>query len=105
MTEIVVVTTALLPRIGRPNAEGLAYCVGYRVDGAGGRIGFVEEVRPGGGGPELLAVRAGPWGKRLLIFTAADVAFVVPRRRRICLTPSAGPVASEPLRPSGACPT
>jgi hypothetical protein len=89
--------TALVPRPGWSKDEDLGHCVGYRVDGVGGRIGFVDDVRPGGGGPELLAVRAGRWGKRLLMFSAVDVAFVVPRTKRIYLAASAAPVASEPI--------
>lgn len=89
-------TTAFLPRIDPPRDKERGRCEGYRVDGVGGRIGFVDEVRRDGDGPELLAVRAGRWGKRLLIFSAADVALVAPRTRRIYLAPAAAPVASEP---------
>ncbi|MEX1357495.1 MAG: hypothetical protein WD981_02615 [Gaiellaceae bacterium] len=67
------------------------HCEGYRVEGRGGRIGLVEEVRPDG----LLAVRAGLLGRRVLIFDRADVAEIVPRAKRIYLDSSAVPVASE----------
>lgn len=74
----------------------LGRCQGYRVDGAGGSIGFVDEVRRDRDGAALLAVGAGPVGRRLLIFSAADVASVAPRTTRILLRSSATPVASEP---------
>jgi hypothetical protein len=70
----------------------LAHCEGYRVEGAAGRIGFVDEVREGG----LLAVRAGILGRRLLIFDPGDVVEIVPRAKLVYLDSSARPVATEP---------
>ena len=75
----------------------LAHCEGYRVDGDGGRIGFVEEVRPGPNHPQdtILAVRAGRLGRRVLLVATADVAFIVPRAEQVWLT-ATRIVGSEP---------
>ena len=77
----------------RPIDRGywLEHCEGYRVEGAAGRIGFVDEVRPGG----LLAVRAGLLGRRLLIFDPEDVVAIVPRAKRIYLDSSAVLLSTE----------
>ena len=77
----------------------LGHCDGFRVDSGGGRVGFVEEVR-GDGDPDvptILAVRAGMLGRRLLLFTADDVDFIVPRARRVWLRSSAGISGTETL--------
>jgi len=75
----------------------LAHCEGYRVDGAGGRIGFVEEVRsnPGDAEAPLLAVRAGRLGRRVMIVPSESVQFIVPRARRIWLRSPVEIVSSE----------
>jgi hypothetical protein len=75
----------------------LAHCEGYRVDGAGGRIGFVEEIRANPADPDLplLAVRAGRFGRRVLIVPSEAVQFIVPRARRIWLRSPVEIVASE----------
>lgn len=94
-------------RLSRPVADGgdrdywLAHCEGYRVDGNEGRIGFVEEVSVGAEHPRqtLLAVRAGRLGRRLLLVSAADAAFVVPRERRIWLRTPTVIVGTERARP------
>lgn len=101
-------TTSLpsAPRRARPNRPGrqqaparansgkgsqfdrgywLLHCEGYRVDGADGRIGFVESVRHACGAT-VLAVRGGWLGRRLLLVPADEVAFIVPRAERIWLT-------------------
>lgn len=79
----------------------LDHCEGYRVDGAHGRIGFVQEVRSSGDADRrLLAVRAGRLGRRLLLFRATDVDFLVPRAERIWLSSSAELVDSVPLHES-----
>lgn len=64
----------------------LRHCEGYRVDGAEGRLGFVESIRDGAGGEPILAVRAGRFGRRLLLIRAGAAAFIVPRAERIWLT-------------------
>jgi hypothetical protein len=62
----------------------IAHCEGYRVDAAGGRIGFVEAVL-GSSGQLVLAVRAGLLGRRVVLVSAAEVAYLVPRVQRIWL--------------------
>lgn len=69
----------------------LAHCEGFRVDGVGGRIGFVDEVRPDG----ILAVRAGLLGRRLLLFAAEAAGHVVPQAEQIWLRSDATIVGSE----------
>ena len=54
----------------------LAHCNGFRVDAAEGRLGFVEDV-----GENVLVVRAGRLGRRLLLVAPTEVAFIVPRAR------------------------
>ncbi|MGZ4403181.1 MAG: hypothetical protein ACXVRI_10090 [Gaiellaceae bacterium] len=78
----------------------LAHCEGFRVDGDGGRLGFVEEVR----GPStpfeagLLGVRAGMLGRRVLLVPIEEVAYIVPRAKTIWLKSSARIAGSEPRR-------
>jgi hypothetical protein len=62
----------------------LGQCQGYRVDGSGGRIGFVDGVHRERGNT-VLAVRAGRLGRRILQVPAENVAFIVPRAQRIWL--------------------
>lgn len=68
-------------------AYWLGQCDGYRVDSADGRIGVVEAVRqrPGSCEPQELAVRAGLFGRRVLLVAADQVARIVPREQRIVL--------------------
>jgi len=73
----------------------LRHCEGFRVDGAEGRLGFVDSIRDPDGRDPLLAVRAGALGRRLLLIRAKDVAFVVPREARIWLTSRCEIVGSE----------
>lgn len=75
----------------------LGHCQGYRVDGHGGRIGFVEEVRAEGG-RTVLAVRAGLLGRRILLLAADEVAFIVPQAQRIWLRTPATILGSEANR-------
>ena len=53
----------------------LAHCEGYHVDSPGGRVGLVEEVRRAEGSeqPQSLAVLAGMYGRRRLIFPMSEV--------------------------------
>ncbi len=93
-------------RQSRPAVAGgdrnywLAHCEGYRVDGREGRIGFVEEVRVGVEHPRqsVLVVRAGRLGRRVLLVSATDAAFVVPREQRIWLRTPTAIVGTEPVR-------
>ena len=81
-------------------AYWLTHCEGYRVDGSEGRLGFVEQVRIGKDSPAdtILAVRAGRLGRRHLLVSVAEVAFVVPRAQRIWLRTPTTIVDTEPLR-------
>ena len=64
----------------------LSHCEGFRVDTADGRLGFVEEVRAGvGRNGDVLAVRAGLLGRRIVLVPATGVDFIVPRAERIWL--------------------
>ena len=62
----------------------LAHCEGYRVDGHEGRIGFVDEVRVEHD-RTVLAVRAGVFGRRVLLVSSNQVAIIVPQAQRIWL--------------------
>jgi hypothetical protein len=75
----------------------LRHCEGYRVDAVGGRLGHVEEIRDGDSGclPSL-AIRAGRLGTHLLSVPASEVAFIVPRAKRIWLKTSAQLADSDP---------
>ena len=77
----------------RTRSRTSASCEGYRVDGAEGRIGFVDDVR-GDDEHRVLAVRAGVLGRRVLLVRGEDVAFIVPPARRIWLRAPATIVGS-----------
>jgi hypothetical protein len=86
------VTTTLLPARDIPTTTSfdrdywLSHCVGFRVDTADGRLGFVEEIRAGVDRyGDVLAVRAGLLGRRLVLVPATEVDFIVPRAERIWL--------------------
>jgi hypothetical protein len=63
----------------------LAHCDGFRVDTAGGRLGFVDHVTQDADGVPVLHVRAGMLGRSVVSVPAAEVDFVVPRAERIWL--------------------
>jgi hypothetical protein len=75
-------------------------CEGFRVDSLDGRVGFVAELRFGTSmaRPDALAVRAGLFGRRLLIVPVEQVAEILPQERRIVLRGSPRPTAIERLR-------
>lgn len=75
-------------------AYWVAHCEGYGVESKRGRLGFVDEVRENGD-RTTIAVRAGLLGRRLLVYSAADIAFIVPRTQKIFLYSSAQPVESS----------
>jgi hypothetical protein len=87
-------TTAAAPH---PFDRGywLAHCEGFRVDADGGRLGFVERVEPAEGGI-VLAVRAGRFGRRVLLVDAGDVDFIVPRAQRLWLRSPTRIVGTRP---------
>jgi len=72
----------------------LDHCDGYQVEAAEGRIGFVEAVRVADGAT-VLAVRAGRRGRRILLVPAEEVAFIVPRAKRLWLRTPATILNSE----------
>ena len=64
----------------------LSHCEGFRVETENGRLGFVDELRPGADGEgDVLAVRAGRLGRRIVLVPVAEVEFIVPRAERIWL--------------------
>lgn len=96
----------LLPEPSVPRAVDdywLQHCEGFRVDGSGGRIGVVEEVRADPADPTtvVLAVRAGLLGRRLLLFSAKEVSHLVPQAQRLWLRSSASIVGTEPAQTAG----
>jgi hypothetical protein len=72
------------------------HCEGYRVHSANGRLGLVHEVREQHD-DVTIAVRAGLLGRRLLLYSAEDIAFIVPRAQTVYLRSSAELIATEPL--------
>jgi hypothetical protein len=68
----------------------LSRCEGFRVDAPAGRLGFVEEVRfvTRLDRPDLLVVRGGLAGRRVLLVPVTQVKEVVPRQERVVLTRS-----------------
>ena len=67
----------------------LTHSEGFRVDAPGGRVGFVEAiVERDAGEPSALIVRAGLFGRRLLVVPAVEVEEVIPRRKRLRLRQS-----------------
>ena len=63
----------------------LGHCEGFTVEGAGGRIGLVEDVlrRTAGEAPAALVVRGGLLGRRLTVVPVDAVEDVRPRA--LCL--------------------
>ena len=70
----------------------VAHSDGFRVDGADGRIGFVERVQadPENPGGNLLMVRAGVLGLRVVAVRSTDVTAIVPQAHRIWLHSGSG---------------
>jgi hypothetical protein len=89
------------PHRPRGGASDLDYwlrrCEGFRVDSPQGRVGFVEEVRYATrcDRPDLIAVRAGLLGRRLLILPVAEVAEILPGEELLVLHRSPRPTATE----------
>lgn len=75
----------------------LSHCEGFRVDTTGGRLGLVEELRPGVDREgDVLAVRAGLFGRRIVLVPTTEVDFIVPRAERIWLHSPFEILGSEP---------
>jgi hypothetical protein len=89
---------------GRPRPSGAATdvdywlrrCNGFRVDTPEGRVGVVEEVRYASrcDRPDVIAVRAGLFGRLLLIIPVAEVAWILPERKQLVLHGSARSTAT-----------
>jgi hypothetical protein len=47
-------------------------------------------------GEETIAVRVGMLGRRPLVYSAADIAFIVPRAQMLFLRSPGEPIASKP---------
>jgi hypothetical protein len=88
----------------------LRRCQGFRVDAPQGRVGFVEEVRYASrcDRPDAIAVRAGRFGRLLLLIPVGEVAEILPEEKLVVLHRSPRPTGTErrqdlrePLQPGG----
>ena len=78
-------------------AYWLLHCEGFQVATANGRLGFVEEIRSGDGPDDpVLAVRAGLLGRRIVLVSARNVEFIVPRAQRLWLHSPPRIIGTEP---------
>ena len=79
----------------------LCRCEGFRVDSAEGRIGFVRELRFDSRqeGPDLLAVRAGLFGTRLLLVPVEEVEEILPNASACAPVTCEGRVSSATVWP------
>ena len=82
---------------GNASAQWLRECEGFRVDSPDGRVGIVEEVRfdSPAAHPEAVVVRAGFFGRRVLVFAIADVKEILPREMRLVLRASPHLLSTE----------
>lgn len=78
----------------------LRRCEGFRVDSTNGRVGFVEEVRYASRSdcPDVIVVRAGIFGRLLLVVPVAEIAEIVPREELVVLRHSPRRTHAERLR-------
>ena len=75
----------------------LRRCQGFRVESPAGRIGTVRGVRFGSSSePEVLEVRAGLLGRRLLLVPVHEIKEMIPEEKRIILRASAELLGSVP---------
>jgi hypothetical protein len=84
----------------RDSAYGREYwlhrCEGFRVESAGREIGRVRGLRFRGSlEPELLEVRSGLFGRRVLLIPVERVSEVVPKEKRVLLRPDSLPSNSD----------
>jgi hypothetical protein len=63
----------------------LRHCEGFKVETAGGTVGFVDKISSDHAGVVVLHVRVGVLGRRVLIVPLSSVAFIVPRAEKIWL--------------------
>jgi hypothetical protein len=74
----------------------LRRCEGFRVEGPGGRVGYVRGIRFGSeADPEALEVGAGLLGRRRLLIPVSEVAQILPEERRLILHGHPRLLASE----------
>jgi hypothetical protein len=79
----------------RDSAYGREYwlhrCEGFRVESAGRGIGTVHGLRfKGSIEPDLLEVRTGLFGRRVLLIPVEQVEELVPQEKRVALSASPG---------------
>jgi hypothetical protein len=93
------VATEDLPADGSSgSAYWLCHSEGFRVDSESGRIGIVEHLRWDGSRtvPRALCVRAGLFGRRLLLIPVSEIKAVLPRQKRIVVPRSPRLLGTEP---------
>jgi hypothetical protein len=85
--------TAAFPAVSDPG-YWIAHCEGYRVDSAGGRVGFVDRVtaRPDG---IVLTVRMGRLGRRVIEIPAEEITCIVPRAERVWIRTPGDPASFD----------
>ena len=78
----------------------LCRCEGFRVDAAAQRLGVVEEVRFRArlDRPDVLVVRGGLLGSRVLPVPVTEVKEVIPREQRLVLARPPEERAYEPIQ-------
>ena len=75
----------------------LRRCQGFRVESPAGRIGTVQGVRFGSSSePDVLEVRAGLFGRRLLLVPVREVEEIISEQKRIILRASPDLLGSVP---------
>jgi hypothetical protein len=91
-----------------PGSSGFGYwlrrCEGFRVDSPIGRVGLVEELRYSSSieKPDAIAVRAGLFGRLLLIVPTGEVEAILPAEERMLVRRSPPrPSATERVRELG----
>jgi len=75
----------------------ITHSEGFRVEGGEGRIGVVHHILEDGSDRTTLAVLAGRLGRRLLLIQADEIAFIVPRAKRIWLRTPTTIVSTQAL--------
>lgn len=81
----------------------LSHSQGFRIDASGGRVGVVADVlfRSRPDRPDLLVVRAGRCGTKLLVVSAENVEEVIPGEKRVVLQGSPRLLGPEPHADGG----
>ena len=83
------------------SAYWLCHSEGFRVESESGRIGVVEHVLWDASRtkPRALGVRAGLFGRRLLIVPMSEVKAILPREKQILVPRSPRLLGTEPSAP------